>query len=126
MGGERPPKERLGSGNAPIRSQHEVHPAPLLVQGSVQMVPQSFLRAKGVTPGDLNARIGHSLLDALQEALARDLPPPPVEVLRNIQFIAPHHRNDQFLYFAAAEGEFPNSCRCSLLGLGFLARSPRT
>ena len=39
MRGERPPKERLRSGNAPIRSQHEVYAAPLLVHSSVQIVP---------------------------------------------------------------------------------------
>ncbi len=79
----------------------------LAAQG-IEFALKSFLRAKGVTPGDLSARIGHSLLDALQEALARDLPPPPVKVLRAIQFIAPHHRDDQFLYFVAADGDFPD------------------
>ncbi len=39
MRGERLPKERLRSGNAPIRSQREVYAAPLLVHGSVQIVP---------------------------------------------------------------------------------------
>src|SRR5438876_7225667 len=39
MRGERLAKERLRSGNAPIRSQHEVYAAPLLVHGSVQIVP---------------------------------------------------------------------------------------
>src|SRR6266568_9006999 len=73
----------------------------LAAQG-VEFALKSFLRAQGVSPGDLSARIGHSLLDALQEALARDLPPPPVKVLRTIQFIAPHHLDDRFLYFMAA------------------------
>jgi hypothetical protein len=27
--------------------------------------------------------------------------------LRTIQFIAPHHRDDQFLYFVEADGDFP-------------------
>src|SRR5260370_40721468 len=44
MRGERPPKERLRSGNAPIRSQHEVYAAPLLVHGSVQIVPLALDR----------------------------------------------------------------------------------
>src|ERR1700737_1546138 len=39
MRGKRLAKERLRSGNAPIRSQHEVYAAPLLVHGSVQIVP---------------------------------------------------------------------------------------
>ena len=39
--------------------------------------------ARGVPPEDLNSRIGHSLLDALQEALARGLPSPPVEVMQH-------------------------------------------
>jgi hypothetical protein len=78
----------------------------LAAQG-IEFALKSFLRAKGVTPSDLSERIGHSLLDALQEALALDLPSPPDNVLRTIQFIAPHHRNDRFLYFVAADGDFP-------------------
>src|SRR3981081_937976 len=55
MRGERPPKERLRSGDAPIRSQHEVYAAPLLVHGSVQIVPfaldrdVSLVNAPGTT-----------------------------------------------------------------------------
>jgi hypothetical protein len=79
----------------------------LVAAQGIEFALKSFLRAKGVTPGDLSARIGHSLLDALQEALARDLPSPPMKVLRAIQFIAAHHRNDQFQYFAAGDGDFP-------------------
>lgn len=78
-----------------------------LAAQSIEFALKSFLRARGVTPEDLSARIGHSLLDALQEALARDLSPPPVEVVRAIRFIAPHHRDDQFRYLAASYGEFP-------------------
>jgi hypothetical protein len=81
-------------------------PYHLAAQG-IEFALKSFLRARGVTPEDLSARIGHSLLDALQEAIARDLPTPPVEVVRAIQFIAPHHRDDQFRYLAATYGEFP-------------------
>jgi hypothetical protein len=77
----------------------------LAAQG-IEFALKSFLRARGVTPEDLSARIGHSLLDALQEAIARGLPPPPVEVVRAIRFIAPHHRDDQFHYLAARYGEF--------------------
>ena len=51
----------------------------LAAQG-IEFALKSFLRAKGVTPSDLSARIGHSLLDALQEALARDLPSPPDKI----------------------------------------------
>jgi hypothetical protein len=78
----------------------------LAAQG-IEFALKSYLRARGVTPEELSSRIGHSLLDALQEALARDLPLPPVEVVRAIQFIAPHHRDDQFRYLAASYGEFP-------------------
>jgi hypothetical protein len=79
----------------------------LLTAQGIEFALKSFLRAKGVAPSDLSARIGHSLLATLQEALARDLPPPPVKVLRTIQFIAPHHLHDHFQYFAAVEGDFP-------------------
>src|SRR5260370_22766610 len=39
MRGERLSKERLRRGNSPIRAQHEVYAAPLLVHSSVQIVP---------------------------------------------------------------------------------------
>jgi hypothetical protein len=79
----------------------------LTAQG-IEFGLKSYLRTKGVSPGDLSARFGHSLLEALQEAVARGLTPPPSEVLRAIQFIAPHHRNDQFRYLAVRYGEFPD------------------
>jgi hypothetical protein len=44
MRGKRPPKERLRGGNGPIRAQHEVYAAPLLVNGSVQIVPLALDR----------------------------------------------------------------------------------
>jgi len=78
----------------------------LAAQG-IEFALKSYLRAKGVTPADLSARVRHSLLEALYEALARGLPQPPVELMRAIQFIAPHHRNDQFRYVGALYGEFP-------------------
>jgi hypothetical protein len=79
----------------------------LAAQG-IEFALKSFLRARGVMPEDLSVRIGHSLLEALQQAIARGLSPPPVEVVSAIQFIAPHHRNDQFHYLAASYGEFPD------------------
>lgn len=79
----------------------------LAAQG-IEFALKSYLRAKGVTPADLSARVRHSLLEALQEAHARGLCQPPVEVARAIQFIAPHHRNDQFRYVGALYGEFPD------------------
>jgi hypothetical protein len=79
----------------------------LAAQG-IEFALKSFLRARGVTPEDLSGRIGHSLLEALREALVQDLPPPPTEVVRAIRFIAPHHRDDQFLYVAASHSEYPD------------------
>lgn len=99
-------------------SQAQYH---LAAQG-IEFALKSFLRAKGVTPGDLSARIGHSLLDALEEALARDLPPPPVKVLRAIQSIAPHHRDDQFVYFAAVDGDFPEFTPLLAAGMWILSQ----
>ena len=87
----------------------------LAAQG-IEFALKSFLRARGVTPEDLSARVGHSLLDALQEAIARGLSPPPAEVVDAIRFIAPHHRDDQFRYLAANYGEFP--ALAPLLGAG--------
>ncbi len=79
----------------------------LAAQG-VEFALKSFLRAQGVSPGDLSARIGHSMLDALQEALARGLPTPPMAVVHTIQDFAPYLRNDQFRYLPAEYGEFPD------------------
>jgi hypothetical protein len=79
----------------------------LTAQG-VEFALKSFLRARGVSQDDLSTHIGHSLLDALQEAIVRGLPLPPVDAVSAIQFIAPYHRNDQFQYVAANHGEFPD------------------
>ena len=79
----------------------------LAAQG-IEFALKSFLRARGVSQDDLSTHMGHSLADALQEAIVRGLPLPPVNVVSAIQFIAPHHRNDQFHYIAARQGEFPD------------------
>ncbi|MGE5666561.1 MAG: hypothetical protein ACM338_00040 [Betaproteobacteria bacterium] len=79
----------------------------LAAQG-IEFALKSHLRARGLTPEDLSARIGHSLLDALQEAIARDLSPPPAEVARAIRFIAPYHRKDEFRYLGVSYGKFPH------------------
>lgn len=96
-------------------------PYHLGAQG-VEFALKSFLRAKGVAPSDLSARVGHSLLEALQEALARGLCPPPVEVTRAIQFIAPHHRDDQFRYLAVRYGEYPDLAPLLAAGAWILAQ----
>jgi hypothetical protein len=93
----------------------------LAAQG-IEFALKSYLRAKGVTPDELSTRIGHSLVDALQEALARDLPTPPIEVVRAIRVIAPHHRDDQFRYLAARYGEFPNLAPLLAAGTWVLAQ----
>jgi hypothetical protein len=79
----------------------------LAAQG-IEFALKSFLRTRGVSPEDLSVHIGHSLFVALQEAISRGLPSPPVGVVTAIQFIAPHHRDDQFQYIAASHGEFPD------------------
>ena len=78
----------------------------LAAQG-IEFALKSFLRAHGVPAEDLSARIGHALLDALQEALARGLPTPPAEVVAAIRFIAPQLRDDQFRFLPASYGELP-------------------
>jgi hypothetical protein len=79
----------------------------LAAQG-IEFALKSFLRARGMSPEDLRVHVGHSLLVALQEAIGRGLPSPPGDVVTAIQFIAPHHRDDQFQYLAASHGEFPD------------------
>ena len=74
----------------------------------IEFALKACLRSQGVPQEALSHRIGHSLLDALQESLARGLPSPPVEVIQTIQTLAPHLRDDQFLYLPAQHGEFPD------------------
>jgi hypothetical protein len=88
----------------------------LLAAQGIEFALKSFLRTRGVTPEELNTRIAHSLSDALREALARDLLAPPEGVLHAIQCIAPHHCNDQFLYFTEGQDRFPKLA--PLLGAG--------
>ena len=94
----------------------------LAAQG-IEFALKSFLRAQGVSPADLSSRIGHSLLDALQEALARGLPSPPAEVMHTIQTFAPHLRDDQFRYVAALYGDFPDLGPLLTAGVWILAQS---
>ncbi len=88
----------------------------------IEFALKSYLRARGVSAEDLSARMGHSLLDALQEALARGLRPPPPRVLRAIQLIAPHHRDDQFHYLGARFGEYPDLAPLLAAGAWILAQ----
>jgi hypothetical protein len=92
----------------------------LAAQG-VEFALKSFLRASGVTPVDLSARLGHSLVDTLQEALARGLPFPPIEMIRTIQTYAPHLRDDQFRYVPAEYGEFPDLTPLLAAGIWILS-----
>jgi HEPN domain-containing protein len=79
-----------------------------LASQAVEFALKSYLRACGVSPEDLSARIGHSMQEALQEALARGLPTPPAEVVHTIQEFTPYLRDDQFRYLPAGYGEFPD------------------
>ena len=92
----------------------------LAAQG-VEFALKSFLRASGVAAEDLSARVGHSLQDALQEALARGLPFPPIEAIRTIQTFAPHLRDDQFRYIPAEYGEFPDLTPLLAAGIWILS-----
>jgi hypothetical protein len=87
----------------------------------VEFALKSFLRARGVSPEELDARIGHSLLDALQEALARGLPTPPVDVVRTVQDIAPHLRSNEFRYLPAEHGAFPDLAPLLAAGVWILS-----
>jgi len=97
----------------------------LAAQG-VEFALKSFLRASGVPPEELSGRIGHSLLDALQESLARGLPFPPIEVLRTIQTYAPHLRDDQFHFVPAEYREFPDLTPLLAAGIWILSHVAET
>src|ERR1700676_3493679 len=94
MRGERLPKERLRGGNAPIRSQHEVYAAPLLVNGSVQIVPLALDRDVGLVnaPGATD-RAGKSIPALLK---FRNIPNHPSHDrrVRNDHAVLGHHRNE--------------------------------
>ncbi len=92
----------------------------LAAQG-VEFALKSFLRAQGVPHADINTRIGHSLLDALQESLARGMPSPPIDAMRAIQDIAPYFRNDQFRYMPAEHGNFPDLTPLLAAGIWILS-----
>src|SRR6202158_3102805 len=94
MRGERLAKERLRSGNAPIRSQHEVYAAPLLVHGSVQIVPFALDRDVRLVdaPGTAD-RAGKSIPAFLK---FRNIPNHPSHDrrVRNDHAALGHHRNE--------------------------------
>jgi len=101
-----------------VESQALYH---LAVQG-VLFALRACLRAQGVPTVDLNGRIGHSLLDAMQEALARGLEPPPPAVVHTLQHFAPYLRRDQFRYLPAEQGEFPDLTDLLAAGVWILAQ----
>jgi hypothetical protein len=100
---------------------HESQALYHLAAQGVEFSLKAFLRAQGVTSTDLTTRIGHSMLDALQEALARGLRTPPVHVVRTIQTFAPHLLNDQFRYLPAEHGELPELAPLLEAGLWILS-----
>jgi hypothetical protein len=93
-----------------------------LAAEGVEFALKSFLRARGVSAADLSARIGHSLLDAMQEALARGLPSPPLEVMRTIQAIAPHLHPDHFRYVASGDANFSDLTPLLAAGIWILSQ----
>ena len=93
----------------------------LAAQG-VEFALKAYLRTRGVPPVDLSARIGHSMLDALEEALARGMPTPPPELLRAIRTFAPYLRDDQFRYLPADFAEFPDLGPLLEAGMWILAQ----
>src|ERR1700680_1653285 len=94
MRGERLPKERHGSGNASIRSQHEVYASPLLVYSSVQIVPSALDRDVSLVnaPGTTN-RAGKAIPALLK---LRNIPNHPSHDRRvgNNHVALGHQRNE--------------------------------
>src|SRR5438552_1759707 len=94
MRGERPPKERLRSGDASIRSQHEVYAAPLLVHGSVQIMPFALDRdVRLVNAPGTNDRAGKAIPALLKFRNIANHPSHDRRV-RNDHAALGHHRND--------------------------------
>src|SRR5256885_15393595 len=105
MRGERPSKERLRSGNAPIRSQHELYAAPLLVHGSVQIMPFALDRDVSLVnaPGTPD-RAGKSIPTLLKFRNIANHPSHDRRV-RNDHAALGHHRNE--ISVAQAIGDVP-------------------
>src|SRR6202023_664257 len=103
MRGQRLPKERLRGGNAPIRSQHEVYAAPLLVHGSVQIVPFALDRDVRLvnTPGATD-RAGKAIPALLKFRNISNQPSHDRRV-RNADAALGHHRNEISIAQAIAD-----------------------
>lgn len=74
----------------------------------VEFALKAFLRARGVSHDELNARIGHSLAKALARSEAQGMPPVPKPWRAAVAEIAPCHQDGQFVYLAAPKGAFPD------------------
>src|ERR1700694_3817195 len=101
--GERLPKKRLRSGNAPIRAHHKVYAAPLLVHGSVQIVPFALDRDVRLinTPGATD-RAGKSI-PALFKFRNISNHPSHDRRVRNADAALGHHRNEISIAQAIAD-----------------------
>ena len=115
MRGERLPKERLRSGNAPIRSQREVYAAPLLVHGSVQIVPFALDRDVSLVNAPRTTdRAGKSIPALLK---FRNIPNHPSHDrrVRNDHAALGHHRNE--ISVAQAIADVPAHAQNNDLGV---------
>src|SRR6202163_139660 len=103
MRGERLPKKRLRGGNAPIRAQHKVYAAPLLVHASVQIVPFALNRDVSLvnTPGTTD-RAGKSIPALLKFRNISNHPSHDRRV-RNADAALGHHRNEISIAQAIAD-----------------------
>src|ERR1700687_1323655 len=102
MRGERLPKKRLRSGNAPIPA-HKVYAGPLLVHGSVQIVPFALDRDVRLvnTPGATD-RAGKSIPALLKFRNISNHPSHDRRV-RNADAALGHHRNEISIAQAIAD-----------------------
>src|SRR3977135_3069947 len=115
MRGERLAKECLRSGNAPIRSQHEVYAAPLLVHGSVQIVPFALDRdVRLVNAPGTTDRAGKAIPALLK---LRNIPNDPSHDrrVRNDDATLGHHRHE--ISIAQAIGDVPPHAQKNNLGV---------
>ena len=115
MRGERFAKEGLRSGNAAIRPQHEFYGAPLLVDGSVQVMRLGLDRNIGLVnpPGAAN-RASKSVPTLVEFRNIPNHPPHDRRVSKDYAAFA-HHRNK--IPVAQAIRDVPPHAQSNSLGV---------
>lgn len=80
-------------------------PYHLAAQG-LEFALKAYLCAKGATMSTLNARIGHSLLDALRESEAQGLPALAPPLRAAVTELSACHQDGQFVHYCSTRDAY--------------------